>query len=301
MHLGLACLLLVACSPVPAATGPVPPSWQVGGVLQHMPARCDFGRAYMNLDELLAAGSAALLAKLTSTKVPLDQDGKAALAVMRAFENAGKNPYSTLKEVAFCFEKSSDTSVVALRIDLAGIDKPAEIVAKAIADSAGRAPKVESAGGFVWIEHRGGRVVAVGEDLILFGHTRKAVESGAALGATDFADAARHVVWARIREKESLVKLSAIGDDLDFQLEMHHGPGAASIVSTYQAMLPMLETMVSDPKLAPLEPLLPAARRASVQASGERVLVSTRMSKTVVREVLQSLVDSPGFQLESGL
>jgi hypothetical protein len=289
--------------PVGSATAPEPaaPSWKVGGVLQHMPARCDFGRAYMNLDELLATGSAALLAKLTSTKVPVDADGKAALAVMRAFEKAGKNPYSAVKEVAFCFEKSNDTSVVALRIDLAGVDKPAEIVAKAVADSQGKAPKVESAGAFVWVEHREGRVVAVGENLILFGHSRKAVESGAAGGATDFADAARHVVWVRIREKESLVKLSAIGDDFDFQLEMHHGPGAASIVSTYQAMLPTLERMIDDPKLAMLKPLMPAARRASIQASGEQILVSTRMPKTVVREVLQGLVDSPGFELEGGL
>ena len=65
-------------------------------------------------------------------------------------------------------------------------------------------------------------------------------------------------------------------------------------------MLPQLEKMIDDPKLAPLKPLLPAVRRASIQATGERVTVSTRMPKTVVREVLQSLVDSPGFQLEGG-
>ncbi len=325
MRWSLLCLPLVACAPVPAPVPAPPPphvavaassasaleilpvttttavvaeapSWRPGGVLKHLPARCDHGRFYINVDDLLAGGGAAALARLAAAKLPVDKDGKTVHTLMDAFEKAGTNPFSALKEVAVCFESSDKTRVVALRIDLESVGAPAAIVAKAIAESEGKPPKVETLGDFVWIEHRDGQTVAVGGDLIVYGHSRKAVESsvpGLAV-SSDFDGAASHVIWAHLRENDAIVKLRAIGADLDFQLEMHLGPSAASMVSSWRAMLPQLDAMMTaDAKLAPLAPLMPALQRASFQASGEQVTVSTRMPKSVVSEILRRLVDAP--------
>lgn len=323
----LLCLLLVGCTPAPTPgpTRPPPPSvtvagsssvgvleilpvasttatvadapsWRPGGVLKHLPARCDYGRIYINVDELFAGGGTAALARLAAAKPPVDKDGKTIQTLVNAFEKAGKNAFAATKEVAICFESSDKTRVVALRIDLEGLDGPAAIVTKAIAESEGKPPKVETAGGFVWIEHRDGQTVAVGNDLIVYGHSRKAVE-GSVLGssaASEFDDAGGQVIWAHLRENDALVKLRAIGADFDFQLEMHLGPSAGSIVSSWRTMLPQLDAvMTADAKLTPLAPLMPALQRASIQASGEQVTVSTRMPKTVVTEILQRIVDAP--------
>ena len=317
-------LLLAACSPVqpptepspraepvasatalevlalPSASAAAPPAvarWKAGDVLKHMPPRCDYGRAYVNVDELLGGAAKAELARLAQKKLG-ESERVAGLAVfLEAFEKAGKNPYTAVKELGICFEKSEEASVAAVRIDLSGIDAPAEVLARAIEAKEGKPPKVDNEGGFVWLERSDGRVAAVGENLIVLGYARDTVAAGlgGSLIPPEFADAPRHLVWARVRDKDSSLRVSAIGDDLDVHIETEVGPSAASIASSFQALLPQLETMMTDPKQAPLRPLLPAARRASISANGERIVIATRMPKAVVREVLQGLVDSPGL------
>lgn len=326
MRCSFACLLLVACAPVPLTGGPVPRpsesasatpeavleimpvasataaepvarSWKVGGVLQHMPARCETGRAYLNLDELLADGGAALVGTLVETKLPEREDSKGLRTILDAFRKAGKDPVAALKEVALCFNKPQGDSVAALRIDMGDTEKLAELMAETIERREGKPPKVDTASGFTWIERSDGKTLAMGENLILMGDVRKNVESAARGGvaARDFGDAARYLFWLSVRENDTTVRVSAIGDDLDFQLRTLAGPNAASTASSIKTMMPQLETMVAgDPKAAPLRSLLPAARRANIQTEGDSLTVSTRMPKSVVRELLQGLVDSPG-------
>jgi hypothetical protein len=325
---GLACWSMVACAPAPGATAPSPgaretaiartvaleilpvtstvapslepPRWSPGDVLKHMPARCERGRAYANLDELLAGGGTQALAKLAQSKLPLNEDGDRMRAIVAAFEESGANPYAALKEVAFCFDKSDRASVAALRIDLSKIDKPSEVLIKSLTKRGGAPRKVETAAGLTWVEDREGNVIAIGEDLVLFGNSREAVESGAGrnVGASGFAGATNSLAWVRLDDGSAT--LTVVGDDLDVELDVLLGPAAANAMASWQILVPQLDKLLESPKLAALRPLLPAAKRAKVSIAGDRAQVSSRMAKAVVREVLQGLADGPGPGLEGG-
>lgn len=283
---------VATATPEPEPVGQAP----AGSLLDRMPKRCDGGRAYIQVDKVMAGDSAASLSALIDKGLAKNKDKTHADEVFAALKAGGVDPVKQTKELAVCEARGSANDLVAVTIDLSKVKDPGGTLEKAIKAGDGDAPKKEVVGDVTYLSSlKSDDVLAiVGKSTLLFGKDRASVEAavkGGTKGA-GFADAMSFVVWADVPEAGGRGTVKESGDAFDADIVIHER-GIAREKAQIEEKLAGVDKNVGKLPAgvqALVKPLLPAIKATKLSADGDDSLhVTTTFPKKTVPDVLSAM------------
>lgn len=269
----------------PAATG--------GSLFKHMPKDCEEGRIYVNVAKILTPDTHDALDSLTAKLIAEGgADAKKGDEALKALKEGGIEPAKNAKEVAVCANKSDDKTVVAVSMDMSKADKPADVFAKAMEKSTGKAPKKEEVDGVTYLQTEDGKgwFAFVGKDTILISKGKDAVTAAVKGGGGEgeYAEAPSYVVWAKMTDGNVQVMAKEAGDNFDLTIK-GTDKNAAKIKSEFEKVQPELDKMAD--KMTAFKPLLPIGKNAKVEVSGENFTATTNFPKKAIADTLNNMKD----------
>lgn len=282
-----------AADPAPAGGG--------AEVFKHMPKDCDEGRVYANVGKLLGGGNAGALETLMAKNMGGSKDAKKSEEVIKVLKDGGIDPVSSLKELAVCATKDKKKTVVAASVDFSKAEKPGDVIAKAIETGSGKAPKKEEAGDVTWITTADNSILAVSKTKLLAGDDKAVLEAAwkGGDGASAFGDAGSHTVWADVGDTK--VNMKEAGSDYDLKVSTKVGAKAPKMKEEFEKVLPEIDKLTADPKMAFVKPLLPAVKNAKLDVAGEILNVVTKFPQAAITEFLTGLKDVKPEDLMKGM
>jgi hypothetical protein len=223
-------------------------------------------------------------------------------AVLKVFTDAGIQPASALRAAALCITKDAKKTVVAVEVDLAKADKPAEIFAKAIETGTGKAPKLENVEGATLVSSEGksATFAFVGKNTLLIAQDRALITAGLQGGGGEaaFADAKGKVVWARTEgDKATKVDVTENGGAFDIVIDAKMGAAAATKAKAdFDQNLAQLDAMAGAmPFLAPLVPVIKGAKLEPVN---DNLKITASLPKGTIEEVFKKVGEMKGDDLQ---
>lgn len=293
-----------------ASTGSAPSTAPAGAAasgdsIKFMPKACDQGRVFVNLGKLLTGdvGKAAegmqekLLGSLASSGKPGDDK---AVKVLGTLKEGGVEPIKAARELAICAGKG-DKAIVAIAMDFSGVKgKPADVFAKAMEASSGKAPKKEDEDGVTYLTNDKNKVMAfVSPTVIVTGDSKDAIKAVAkgGDGAGDFAGAASFVVWAKVVPSgpgsDVDVTIKESGSDYELKaLFMPPGKDGAEFKKDPDGTIKKFndEIAKAGPSLdkTPFKAAAPALKNAKLAKDGDRLALTTTFPQTMLGELAQS-------------
>lgn len=279
----------------PLSTDPPLPAAQE--LLKHMPKECGDARAYVNVGKILTTDALGVLEQWAAQQVAESKDPKKSEEVLKTLRNGGIEPLKGLKQLAVCGNKDDKLTVVAVNMDMSKADKPADVLAKAIEVATGKAPKKEVVDGVTYLQDEGaGKWLAViGKDTLLAGRSKELLQAAAKGpgGEKDFADAASHVIWANVTDKQVQVRVREVGEAFDVKAKWNAGPNAPKQKAEFDKIIPALDK-VAD-KMPMIKPLIPTVKGTKLEAKGETLVANATLTKAAMNEFLNGL---KGMKLE---
>jgi len=280
-------------APTPAAGG--------GEIIKHMPKQCDEGRVYANVGKLLSGESLATLDSLVAKGISDSKDAKKGEDALKALRDGGIDPVKSLKEVAVCANKDDKKTLVVLNVDMSKSEKPADTIAKAIEAGGEKAPKREESNGISFLQPKEGKawIGIVGKDRIFVAEDKAMIEAAVkgGDGASEFGDAASHVIWAKMADKEISVMVKEAGADFDINVKGKVGAKEAEKAKAdFEKLKPEIDKMAD--KLPMAKPLLPAAKNATITVDGDYATLTTKLPKAAITEFMTGLKDMKPKDLE---
>ncbi len=285
----------VAVDAFPLSTDPPLPAAQE--LLKHMPKECDEARAYANVGKILTTDALGVLEQWAAQQVAESKDPKKSEEVLKTLRNGGIEPLKGLKQLAVCGNKDDKLTVVAVNMDMSKADKPADVLAKAIEVATGKAPKKEVVDGVTYLQDEGaGKWLAViGKDTLLAGRSKELLQAAAKGpgGEKDFADAASHVIWANVTDKQVQVRVREVGEAFDVKAKWNAGASAAKQKAEFDKIVPALDKVAE--KMPMIKPLIPTVKGTKLEAKGETLVANATLTKAAMNEFLNGL---KGLKLE---
>lgn len=297
-------------APTMAAAGPA------GDSIKFMPKTCDEGRIFVNLGKLLGGdvGKAAegmqekLVSSLASSGKPGDDKANKVLA---ALKDGGIEPIKAARELSVCAGKG-DKAVVAVAMDFSGAKgKPADVFAKAMEASSGKAPKKEDEDGITYLTNDKNKVMAfVSPSVIVLGDSKEAIKPVAkgGDGAADFGDASTYVVWAKIipspnNPVDVTIKESGANYDLK-ALFAPPGADGAAFKKDPDGTIKKFNDEIAKiaPKLdkTPFKAATDAVKNAKLAKDGERMSLTTSFPQAMLAELAKAASSADPKDLMKG-
>jgi hypothetical protein len=265
----------------------------------YLPKDCDDGRVTVEIAKLLPSDLTSF-SKLATSQI--GAEAAKADAVLKVFTDAGIQPASALRAAALCITKDAKKTVVAVEVDLAKADKPAEIFAKAIETGTGKAPKLENVEGATLVSSEGksATFAFVGKNTLLIAQDRALITAGLQGGGGEaaFADAKGKVVWARTEgDKATKVDVTENGGAFDIVIDAKMGAAAATKAKAdFDQNLAQLDAMAGAmPFLAPLVPVIKGAKLEPVN---DNLKITASLPKGTIEEVFKKVGEMKGDDLQ---
>jgi hypothetical protein len=279
-----------------------------------MPKTCDQGRIFVNLGKLLSGdvGKAAegmqekLLGQLASSGKPGDDKaGK----VLGALKDGGVEPIKAARELAICAGKG-DKAIVAIGMDFSGVKgKPADVFARAMEVSTGKAPKKEEVDGITYLTNDKNKVMAfVSPTVMVTGDSMDAIKAVAkgGDGAGDFGQASSFVIWAKVQPMGpgSDVDVTVKDSGSDYELKaLFTPPGkdGADFKKDPDATIKKFNDQIAQagPGLekSPFKAAAPALKNAKLSKDGDRMAFTTTFPQSMLGELAKSAAEIDPKQL----
>ncbi len=273
-----------------------------GESLKYMPKTCDQGRVFVNLGKLLSGdvGKAAagmqekLLGTLASSGKPGDDKAGKVLGTLK---EGGLEPVKAARELSICAGKG-DKAVVAIAMDFSGVKgKPADLFAKAMEASTGKAPKKEEVDGVTYITNDKDKVMAfVSPNVLVTGDSKDAIKAVAkgGDGAGDFGPAASFVIWAKVVPggPGSDVDVTVKESGADYELKalfLPPGREGAEFKKDPDGAIKKFNEEITQASAgvekSPFKAALPAIKNAKLAKEGDRVALTTTFPQTMLGEL----------------
>ncbi len=288
-----------------------------GDSIKFMPKTCDEGRVFVNLGKLLTGdvGTAAegmqekLLGSLASSGKPGDDKAAKVLSTLKA---GGLEPIKAARELAICAVKGNKT-VVAIAMDFSGVKgKPADVFAKAMEASSGKAPKIEEDGGVTYLTNDKDKVMAfVSPTVIVTGDTKDAIKAVAkgGDGASDFGQAASFVIWAKVIPSGpgSDVDVTVKESGSDYELTaLFMPPGADGVAfkknpeGTIKKFNDQIAAAIPQLDKSALKAAAPAIKNVKLAKDGDRMSLTTTFPVAMLGELAKSASHMDPMQMMHG-
>jgi hypothetical protein len=256
-----------------------------------MPAKCDAGRLFIDLDQLLPAdeGSLDALATARLARGASPEQIKKAVEQLKA---AGIRPGKAVEAIALCATEEPSLSIAALQLDVGKAKDPATIVADTVKTLTGNELERDELDGLplLWSRRANtGYFLFVNKNVVLLGDSRSALEeaSRGGRGEAAFAGAKGKVVWGDLAYPKPLsIDTTVSGTSFAVRLRATIGAVKASIVQDQLAKHPEKIDEIGK-KYPPLEPLVPIIKAARYEPVGDELRISAILPKKTLPEVLE--------------
>lgn len=277
----------------PATPAPAAGSGAGTGILKYMPAECPEGRVYANVAKVITPDAYPALDKWVTKAVHEGKDPKKSEEILKTLKDGGIEPIKDLKEIAMCGNKDDKLAVYAATMDMSKAANPAEVIAKAMEQGSGKAPKKEEIDGVTYLQVEEGKswIAIVGKDTIVTSRGKDAVQAAikGGNGGAAFADATNHVVWADMKEKDIKARVKEAGDNFDVNVVATVGKDAATAKKEFEKVLPEIDKAAEQ--MPVIKPLLPAVKAAKLEVNGDVLTVTTNFPKKAIGEFFTGIKD----------
>jgi len=197
---------VVASAAPLAPPAPLPPpvfSDETKAMLRRLPAACPLGRFFGDVALLMDDAAIDAIDGLVDKLPKPPKPSAVAFARLKA---TGVHPLRAIKAYAECGIGEKDEAVMGMTVDLAKVDEPMSVVAKAFADVNGKKARIEKKGDLTWVTSGTGEVVVQADATTLLMGKRKALELAlkSTEGEAGFDGAAGSLAWMISPKREGI-------------------------------------------------------------------------------------------------